>query len=369
MMARIGIFGGTFNPIHSGHVGVALKAAADHALDKVLVVPAARNPFKEGCGFDALRWTLVTYACAPHPVLVPCGIELARGGPSYTIDTVRAVAARHPGAELFFIIGEDNRESVARWKDADELARLVTFVTYPRTAESSTEARRRIAAGEGVGDLVPPAVADVLEAKGVVFDFGGVISFSPRTPEWPVYGYCESLGVSRAAYDEGWRKYRSRWDGGACTFAEMYGRIFADCGRPPPTPAQLDRLWTLDACSWVARLSPHTLALMKDLKASGRKVGILSNMAADFHARLFSDRCAAYRALADAEVISGLERLVKPERPIYDLAAKRMGLAAHDLLFLDDTEENVTAARRWGWRAQVFAAEKMDVGLKGRENT
>ena len=367
-MARIGIFGGTFNPIHSGHVGVALKAAAEHALDKVLVVPAARNPFKEDSGFDALRWTLVTYACAPHPVLEPCDIELKRGGRSYTIDTVRAVGDRYPGAELFFIIGEDNVEGVSRWKDADELARRVTFVSFPRTAESSTEIRRRIAAGESVGDLVPASVADFLEAKGVVFDFGGVISFSPRTADWPVYGYCESLGVSRAVFDEGWRKYRARWDGGVCTFAEMYEWIFADAGRPPPTPAQLERLWTLDACSWVARLSPHTLALMEDLKASGRKVGILSNMAADFHARLFSDRCAAYRALADAEVISGLVRLVKPERPIYDLAAKRMGLAPRDLLFLDDTAENVAAARRWGWRAQVFSAERQNVELKGEEN-
>ena len=107
-MERLGIFGGTFNPIHTGHVGVALKAAAEQGLDKVLVVPAAHNPFKarSGGGFDALRWTLVKYACAPHPILEPWDFELKRGGESYTIDTVREVKARHPQAELFFIIGE-----------------------------------------------------------------------------------------------------------------------------------------------------------------------------------------------------------------------------------------------------------------------
>ena len=133
--------------------------------------------------------------------------------------------------------------------------------------------------------------------------------------------------------------------------------IFADAGLPPPAPEQIGRLWELDAEAWVQTLSPETLALMKDLKASGRKIGILSNMSADFHARLFAPRCAEYRALADAEMISGIERLVKPERPIYDLAAQRLGLAPGDLLFLDDTESNVAAARRWGWRAQLYRAE------------
>ena len=356
-MKRIGIFGGTFNPIHSGHVGVALKAAAEYRLDRVLVVPAARNPFKEGCGADALRWTLVKYACAPHAVLEPCDIELKRGGPSYTIDTVRAVKARHPAAQLFFIVGDDIITEVSRWREADELARLVTFVPYLRTPESSTEIRRRLAAGEPVGDLVPEAVADFLEAKGVVFDFGGVISLSPLRDGDLLRAYCESIGLSRAAFDEGWRKYRAMWDGGTCSFDELYRLTFANAGLPPPTPEQLAQLWKFDAEGWVRTLSPLTLALMKDLKAAGKKLGILSNMSEDFRDKLFFPRCADYIAQADAVIISGAERLVKPDRPIYDLAARRLGLAPRDLLFLDDTESNVAAARRWGWRSHVYHAE------------
>lgn len=357
-MKRIGIFGGTFNPIHSGHIGVALRAAGDFLLDKVLVVPAARNPFKEAGGDDALRWTLVKYACAGVPVLEPCDFELKRGGVSYAIDTVRWVKSRYPDAELFFIIGEDNVADLPRWKEPEELKRLVTFIPFPRTPESSTQVRGRLAAGETVKDLVSSPVADFLEAKGVVFDFGGVISISPRNDSWPLYGYCAGLGISRAALDAGWDQFRALWDGGRCTFAELYARTFAAAGLPPPTAAQLEELWRLDAEAWVRDLSGETLELMRSLKAAGRKIGILSNMSEDFHRLLFSRACAEYRALADVEVISGIERLVKPDRAIYDLAAARMGLEPADLLFLDDTESNVSAARRYGWRSQVYKAVK-----------
>ncbi len=167
-MKRLGIYGGSFNPIHAGHVGVALKAAADHALDQVLVVPAKVSPFKTlhtGDDFrfaDTQRWEMVVAACAPYPQLVPCDIELKRGGVSYSIDTVRALKALHPEAELFFIVGEDSVPGLPMWKDWDELSKLATFVSYPRTPESSSEIRRRMAAGESLGDLVPSAVAALI---------------------------------------------------------------------------------------------------------------------------------------------------------------------------------------------------------------
>lgn len=356
-MKRIGIFGGSFNPVHSGHVGVALKAAAEYGLDKVLVVPAACNPFKDGCGLDALRWTLVKSVCADHPVLEPWDFEIRKGGRSYSIDTVRAVKARYPDAELFFIVGEDNVPDVPRWKNAEELKRLVTFIPFPRTPESSTEVRRRLAAGEPIGDMVPQIVADYLESRAVVFDFGGVISISPRTDDWPLLDFCRTLGLSQEAFNQGWDRHRAKWDGGECSFKAMYDMMFSDAGLPPPTPEQLERLWELDAVGWVKKLSADTLALMKDLKSAGKKIGVLSNMSEDFYERLFVPRCAEYRALVDVEVISGKERMLKPERPIYDLTAERLALEPKDILFLDDTEVNVLAARRWGWRSHVYKAE------------
>ena len=188
---------------------------------------------------------------------------------------------------------------------------------------------------------------------GVVFDFGGVFTVSPLAGEWPVYAYCAKCGVDRAAVDRGWQRYRNLWDGGFISFEELYRRTFADAG-VTLDDAQVDDLWELDAVGWIRTLRDDTLALMRRLKASGKKLGVLSNMSPDFHERLFVPRCAAYRALLDAEVISGLELLYKPEEPIYRLTERRMGLPPDRLLFLDDTEANVLAARAFGWHAEVY---------------
>ena len=165
---RIGIFGGSFNPIHLGHIGVAERAAADCGLSKVLVVPAHVSPFKTVGPApldDALRWRLVQIACEGHPLLEPCDIELRRGGVSYTIDTVREIKARYPDAELFFIVGEDSVAGLPYWRSYDELAKLCCFVSFPRTRESSTEIRRRLEAGEPIDGLVDPRVATELAVR------------------------------------------------------------------------------------------------------------------------------------------------------------------------------------------------------------
>ena len=196
-------------------------------------------------------------------------------------------------------------------------------------------------------------LARAASADGVVFDFGGVISVSPREG-WDLYPFCLSRGVSRAAVDAGWARYRHLWDGGFISFDELYRRTFADAG-VAVSAADLERLWEIDAVAWIDRLRVDTLTLMRELKTGGKRIGILTNMSPDFHARLFVPRAAAYRALADAEVVSGLEKLYKPERPIYDLMAKRMGLPPERLLFVDDTPANVAAARSYGWQAEVYA--------------
>ena len=188
---------------------------------------------------------------------------------------------------------------------------------------------------------------------GVVFDFGGVMTVSPKDDDWPVYAYCAKFGVDRAAVDRGWQRYRNLWDGGFISFAELYGRTFADAGVTIGA-AQLDDLWELDAADWFRTMRTDTLALMRRLKASGKKLGVLSNLSPESYERLFVPRCAEYRALLDAEVISGLELLYKPEEPIYRLMERRMGLPPTRLIFLDDTEANVLAARAFGWRAEVY---------------
>ena len=196
-------------------------------------------------------------------------------------------------------------------------------------------------------------LARAAAVDGVMFDFGGVISVSPLK-DWPLYPYCAAKGVDRAAMDRGWKNYRHLWDGGFISFEELYRRIFVDAGCPPPDAATLADLWELDAVGWIRDLRQDTLELMRRLKAEGKKVGILSNMPPEFYEQLYLPHTAAYRALLDAEVISGLVNLYKPEKPIYDLAAQRIGLPPERLLFLDDMLPNVEAARRYGWQGEVY---------------
>lgn len=165
---KIGIYGGSFNPVHNGHLNVARSALADLELDRLLVVPARVSPFKAGeDGFreEFDRLLLTRLAFNGMAKVEVDGRELKRGGVSYSIDTVREIASENPGDEIFFIIGEDSVEGLPRWKDAGELAKLCTFKAFPRTRESSTEVRARLAAREPIGDLVPPAVAAFIAGR------------------------------------------------------------------------------------------------------------------------------------------------------------------------------------------------------------
>ena len=172
---RVAIYGGSFNPVHSGHVGVARKALASLALDRIFIVPAFLSPFKTAPSGDAVsfspaeRLELVRLAFADVPRASIDTRELDRGGVSYAIDTVRAVRRELEGGlaagdelKLYFLVGEDSVAGLPRWREYDELVKLCEFVAFPRTPESSTEIRRRLAHGESVSDLVPRSVAPAL---------------------------------------------------------------------------------------------------------------------------------------------------------------------------------------------------------------
>ncbi len=138
---KIGIYGGSFNPVHLGHVGIARRAIADLSLDRLIVVPANVSPFKTE---HPMIWDRVELVKAAFRDVEKTSVdlrEITRGGVSYAIDTVREIASENPGAELFFIIGEDSVEGLPRWKDNDELQKLCAFKAYPRTPESSTAIR------------------------------------------------------------------------------------------------------------------------------------------------------------------------------------------------------------------------------------
>jgi len=148
---RIGIYGGSFNPVHYGHVNIARRAVAELALDRLIVIPANVSPFKVRVNSDYVPpWNRVALVKAAFGEVEKAEVdlrEIERGGVSYAIDTVSVIAAENPGAELFFVIGEDSVEGLPRWKEYERLCELCTFKAYSRTKESSTEIRRLFEAG------------------------------------------------------------------------------------------------------------------------------------------------------------------------------------------------------------------------------
>jgi nicotinate-nucleotide adenylyltransferase len=189
---RLGVLGGTFDPPHLGHLVVASEVAERLKLDRLLWIPSALHPLKGG-GVAATarqRLEMVQAAVAGDPRFAADPLELERSGPSYTVDTLRELRARHPAAELFFVAGADILRELHLWKSAGEVARLARLVVVTRGGDaaaagavlpleavrvtridlSSTEVRRRVAAGESIRYLVPEAVIALIERWGLYRD-------------------------------------------------------------------------------------------------------------------------------------------------------------------------------------------------------
>ena len=184
-MQRIGLLGGSFDPVHLGHLLVAQAAREELQLSRLFFIPAAQSPFKPGLPLAPAeqRLRLLRLALAGQ---TDCEIdeqELNRGGVSYTIDTVRDYVRRFPGAHLVYLMGADHVPQLTKWRDADELARLVEFVVLPRPGQaaaplpapfrgralvgfplgvSSSQIRERVKAGLPIDLLVSPAVAEAI---------------------------------------------------------------------------------------------------------------------------------------------------------------------------------------------------------------
>lgn len=182
---KLGLFGGSFDPVHLGHLLVAQAAREELNLDRLFFIPAARSPFKpqNHPASSAERLRLLRLALAGQSGCEVDGQEIQRGGISYTVDTVRDYAQRFVGAEIFYLIGADNVAQLPQWREASELARLAEFVVIPRPGQaavsfpvpfrgrwltgfplgvSSSQIRARIKAGLSIDQLVPAAVAEAL---------------------------------------------------------------------------------------------------------------------------------------------------------------------------------------------------------------
>jgi nicotinate-nucleotide adenylyltransferase len=194
---RLGIFGGSFDPVHHGHLALARASQRQVALDEVWFMPTAVQPLKARGpqAGDKDRVEMLRLATSDQPAWRVCTLEIDRGGRSYTIDTMRQLHEELPEALLFFLIGADALRDVAQWKEPREIFRLATPLVVHRPGEarpdlaalgalctaetrpqvvdmpladvSSTEIRRRVAAGESLESLTPKAVCDYIETKSL----------------------------------------------------------------------------------------------------------------------------------------------------------------------------------------------------------
>ena len=168
----LGILGGTFNPPHLGHLAVASHALAELALDHVWLMPANSPPHKRaGQGPSAAqRLSMCRLLVAGVAGVSACALEIERGGPSYTVDTLRAIHASDPEAELTFIVGADTAATIASWREPAELLGLCRLAVAARTGSDRREVLDTVAAvldGDGAGQRAAAERVRFLEMDNV----------------------------------------------------------------------------------------------------------------------------------------------------------------------------------------------------------
>jgi nicotinate-nucleotide adenylyltransferase len=182
--ARIGVMGGTFDPIHNGHLVAASEVQQQFDLDEVIFVPTGQPPKKPSVTPSEHRYLMTVIATAANPRFTVSRVDIDRQGPTYTIDTLRDIHEARPDAKLFFITGADAVAQISEWKDVDKVWNLAQFVAVsrpghpltisglpeqgvnslevPALAISSTDCRNRVGGGFPVWYLVPDGVVQYI---------------------------------------------------------------------------------------------------------------------------------------------------------------------------------------------------------------
>jgi len=180
---KIGIFGGTFDPVHYAHLILAREAREELSLEQLIFVPAAASPHKDSPAASAeMRLSMLRAAIEGETAFAVDECELRRRPPSYTIDTVEEIQQREVGSEIFYLIGEDNVAALASWHRFERLQKMVRFIVLDRTGAqanhpyeiihrkidiSATDIRNRIASGRSIHSLVPPKVEETIRRNNL----------------------------------------------------------------------------------------------------------------------------------------------------------------------------------------------------------
>ncbi len=179
---KLGLYGGSFDPIHHGHLILAREAREQLGLDRVLFIPAAHSPHKLGTTPTPgeVRREMLAAALAGEDGFELEECDLRRTGPSFAIETVRELRGRWPDAEFFYLIGHDNVAKLHTWHSYEELRRVVQFAVFGRGEHdaphdfptivrrvdiSATEVRTRVARGESIRYLVPDRVGEIIARR------------------------------------------------------------------------------------------------------------------------------------------------------------------------------------------------------------
>lgn len=189
---RVGIMGGTFDPVHHGHLVAASEVAQAFELDEVIFVPTGNPYLKPHVSSSEHRYLMTVIATASNPRFKVSRVDVDREGPTYTIDTLQDIRERMPDAELFFITGADAIAQIMEWKDAREMFRIAHFIAVsrpghelsiaglpedrlsvlevPALAISSTDCRSRVRRGFPVWYLVPDGVVQYIAKNRLYSD-------------------------------------------------------------------------------------------------------------------------------------------------------------------------------------------------------
>lgn len=180
---KIGLYGGSFDPIHNGHIAVAQAAAKEKALSEVIFIPSGQSPHKSLCVPPVMRYEMAKLAIKGNPLFSVSDFETKKQTKCYSFETVTEFKKRYPSDELFFIIGDDEYAMFDTWYRAEELKKMCTFLVITRNGEkilppfcgvkmppvpiSSRDIRTRIKNGDDTDGLIAPSVAEYIKRHGL----------------------------------------------------------------------------------------------------------------------------------------------------------------------------------------------------------
>lgn len=295
---RIGIMGGTFDPVHLGHIHMAQSALTALHLDRVLMLPSGNPPHKADIAPAEDRYRMVCAACAHLDGLEPCREEIDRAGVIYTVDTLSILHEKYPRAELFYLIGTDTLMELQNWRRYERVLTLCTFVICPRSSAFSADTlekeRRRLA---GMGGRFVPLDMDVMDVSSTevrtAFRQG---SYPPLLPI-PVYQYAMTAGLYGAQ-----QRFPLAAQWLDRLFHDLSAKRFAHTLAVAYTARRLALLHHLDADRAEAAGLLHDCAkcmLLKDMQHLARIHHLTADESILCSGALLHSVVGAYRAQAD----------------------------------------------------------------------